>query len=149
MKTTIIAMTIRVKEVSPPNVEETRDLFRDFLEQTMALHSSLAIQGLKTLPKCVGITKLDRLTLYSGVAALEIAPELREQLKSDLSEHIHAFLVKTGLYIDVPVPISIELNHMRDTDSAFVEAGKRRLLLLTVAPKHPPKSLKQPVSMTS
>lgn len=128
MKTTIVSMKVRVKEITVSDVEKIKDLFRALLNETMVSYPSVILQGLKILPKCVGITKIDRRLLFSGMAIRKAPDDQLAQLQSGLLKKINEFLEKNNLKIeDIPDAITLKLYHLTNSESEFV-AGKEKVM---------------------
>ena len=137
MKITVVSMVIRVREISSSDVEEIKDLFRDMLDRLMASKPGFIIQGLKTLPKCVGVTTLDRRTLFTGMAVRRSEAEEMEDLRQFLLSGISNFLTGKGLEIGpaLPNPISIEFHHRAVTEAEFVQGRDKAITALQDGPK--------------
>ncbi len=135
MKTTIFSMKIRVKEIPPSDLNKSKDLFRKLLEETLHAYPTIIIQGLQILPKCVGITKLDRRVLFSGMAVRRAPDKDLAQLESDLRKNIEEFLKKNQLDVDVPDPIALKLYHQINSESEFVAGRQKSMSALQGGPK--------------
>lgn len=135
-KVAIISIIVRVKEVSPSNIDKTRKLFRDFLRETMANQSyDFAIPGVPIVPECVGITKIDRRTLFSGMAVKQADIKKLESLQSDLHEGIIDFLVREEMDTGLPRPITIDLHPTKNAVSEFVAAPEKAIDALRRGPQ--------------
>ena len=137
MKITVVSMIIRVREISSADVEETKDLFRDMLDRLMTSKPGFIIQGLETLPKCVGVTTLDRRTLFSGMVVRRSESGDMEDLRSFLLSGISDFLKINGLEVGpaLPNPISIEFHHRAVTGAEFVQGRDKAIAALQDGPK--------------
>ncbi|AFM24869.1 hypothetical protein [Desulfomonile tiedjei] len=134
-KIAIISMTVRVKEVSPADIEKNKELFRVFLSQTMDKQADdFVIKAVPILPKCVGISKIDRRTLFSGMAVRRAKTEQFEFLKSDLTKGIISFLDHNEIKTEVPNPVTINLYHINNSVDEFVAASNKALDALNSGP---------------
>ena len=132
MKTAMFSIVIRVKEIAPSDVDETKNLFRDRLDLAMASYPSCLMEGLKSIPKCVGVTKIDRRTLFCGMALPDGYPHDLELL---LSKSIKAFLIEHKLDTEIEEPVKIKIYHMGNTESEFVLGKDKALAALQSVPK--------------
>jgi len=121
-----------VKEIDASHTEEIKRLFRNWLNLAMASYPSCFMQGLESIPKCIGITKIDRRTLFCGMALRNGFPS---DLETALTKSIKAFLTEHKLDTESEEPVKIKVYHMRNTESEFVLGKDKAVATLQTGPK--------------